>query len=222
MKFVKIVGAVGALVAFCLSSHAVILPPGGSGLDPVQAPGPGPLDTLITPYSFGGLNGTVTSWVVSDPANPLGGLSFYYQVNNTGTEDVGRFTSADFGVTPGALVEVSTIVAPFNISHPGGVAPSTADRSSGAGSVVGFDFIGGSEVGSGQWSELLVVNTPYQAFRMFTGSVIDNNSVNVNILAPALSIVQLPEPASIMAGSLLLLPLAASALRIVRKRTLLI
>lgn len=215
MRRVKIVGAVWTVIGLCLSTHATILAPGTVGLDPPQAPGPAPLDTLITPYSFGGLNGTVTSWVVSDPANSLGGLSFYYQVNNTGTEGVSRISAGDFGIIPGAPVEVSTITAPFDSSVTGGDAPTIASRSSGAGSVVGFNFVG-VPVGMGQSSVVLVVNTPFLTFGMTPGSVINSSSFNLNLLGP--SIAPIPEASTAIAGSLLLLPLAAGALRIVRKR----
>lgn len=220
MKCMKIVGAAGMLVGFCLCSQATILGPGGVGLDPAQAPGPAALDTLITPYSFGALTGTITSWVTMDPANPLGGLSFYYQVNNTGTEEVSRLSASDFGLIPASLVDVSTIVAPYDGSLSGGVAPTTANRSPGAGSVVGFDFLGAGEINGGEHSEILVVNTSYQNFQLCAGSVIDNNSVDVNLLGPSLGsrTIPMPEPSTLLAGSLLLIPLGATALRIVRKR----
>lgn len=214
MKCAKLVGILGML-GLCSYSQATILAPGGVGLDAPQAPGSTILDTLTTSYSFAGLSGTITSWVVSDPSNPLGGLSFYYQVDNAGTEGIGRVSTSDFGIIPGSPVDVSTIAGPFDTSVPGGVLPFTASRSTGAGSVVGFLFIGGSEVLPGESSVVMVVNTAYQAFQISAGAVIDSSSVNVAILGPDLPI---PEPSTAMAGSLLLLPFAASALRIVRKR----
>jgi hypothetical protein len=212
MKRFKIVGAMAMLVGTCLSSHAAILLPGGIGLDAPQAPGPAPLATLTTPFSFGGITGTITSWVVSDPANPLGGLSFYYQVTDTGTEAISRVSLSNFGIVPGVPVEVSTITVPFDSSLPGTISPVTATRSSLAGSTVGFNF---SSVGllPGQTSVIMVVNTSYPNFVQSTGAIIDSASVNVAILGP------IPEPSTFMAGSLLLLPFAASALRIVRKRS---
>jgi hypothetical protein len=212
MKRFKIVGTMTILVGICLSSRAVVLAPGGIGLDAPQAPGPAPLATLTTPFSFGGLTGSITSWAVSDPANPLGGISFYYQVTDTGTEAISRVSTSDFGIVPGTPVEVSTITAPFDSSLPGTISPDTATRSGGAGSVVGFNF---TAVGvlPGQTSVLMVVNTPYPNFTMTAGSVIDSAAVNVAILGP------IPEPSTIIAGSLLLLPFAGSALRILRKRS---
>lgn len=211
MKSVKLVGIVGMFVGFSLSSQATILAPGGVGLDGPQAPGSDILAELTTPYSFGGLTGTITSWVVANsPGNTLGGLSFYYQVTETGSEAVGRVSTSDFGIIPGAPVDVATIIAPFDSSVTGGVSPVTATRSGGAGSVVGFNF-SGLGVATGQSSVLLVVNTPYLSFQTTAGSVIDSSSVNVAILGPV------PEPSTAIAGCLLLLPFGASALRIVRK-----
>lgn len=209
---VKIIGALGMLLGLCLSSQAVVLPPGGVGLDEPQAVNPGTvvLDELITPFSFGGVSGTLTSWVVKNPANPLGGLSFYYQVSNTGTEALSRVSTSDFGVVPGSPVDVSTITGAFDSSVTGGVVPFNASRSTGAGSVVGFNFLT-SMVQPGQSSVVMVVDTAYSAFTMSAGAISDSSSVNVNILGPV------PEPSTFMAAGLLLIPFGASLLRIVRK-----
>lgn len=211
MKCIKIVGTVGLLVGLCLSSQATILAPGSVGLDAPQAPGPTILDTLVTPYSFGGITGTVTSWVVRDPANPLGGLSFYYQVSESGTEAISRVSTSNFGIVPGSPVDVSTIAGSFDSSVTGGVLPTDASRSTLSGSVVGFNFIN-AEVLPGQSSAVMVVNTAYQGFQISAGSVIDSSSVNVAILGPV------PEPSTYIAASLLLIPLGASTLRVLRRR----
>lgn len=211
MKSVKLVGMAGMLAGLSLSSQAMMLAPGGTGLDAPQAPGTTILDKLVTPYAFGGIDGTITSWVVRDPNNPLGGLSFYYQVTDTGTEAIGRVSTSDFGLNPGSPVDVSTISGAFDSSVTGGLVPNLATRSGGAGSVVGFLFFGDGVLPA-QSSAVLVVNTAYQEFQVSAGAVIDSSSVNVAILGP------LPEPSNMIAGSLLLLPFGASALRIVRKR----
>ena len=215
MKCFKIFGMTGMLVGVCLASQATILPPSGVGIDGPQAPGTDILATLVTPFSFAALSGTITSWVVRDPANPLGGLSFYYQVTDTGAADaegISRVSTSDFGIIPGSPVDVATVTAPFDSSVTGGILPTTATRSSGPGSVVGFLFIGAQEILPGENSVVMVVNTAYQNFQISAGSVIDSSSVNVAILGPV------PEPSTAIAGCLLLLPFGASALRIVRRR----
>lgn len=215
MKCIKIAGTVGLFVGLCFSSQATILAPGSVGLDAPQAPGPTILDTLVTPYGFGGIVGTITSWVVRDPANPLGGLSFYYQVSESGTEAISRVSTSDFGITPGAPVDVSTIAGSFSTSVTGGVVPDNASRSTLSGTVVGFNFIT-TAVLPGQSSAVLVVNTPYPGFQLTAGSVIDSSSVNVAILGP--SLIPIPEPSTYIAAGLLLIPLGASTLRVLRRR----
>lgn len=217
MKSVKLVGIIGMLSGLCLSSQATMLPPGGSGLDAPQAPGTDIIAKLVTPYAFGGISGTITSWVVSDPSNPLGGLSFYYQVSESGSEALSRVSTSNFGLVPASPVDVSTITAttPFDTSVTGGVLPDTATRSVLSGTVVGFNF-SSTGVLPGKSSVVLVVNTAYQGFQVSAGSVIDSSSVNVNILGP--SLIPIPETSNVMAATLLLLPFGASALRIVRKR----
>lgn len=212
MKYAKLVGIVGTLAGLCLSSQATTLLPGGSGTpDAPQLPGSDILATLVAPFSgSGGISGTVTSWVVANsPGNTLGGLSFYYQVDVTGTLAVGGFTASDFGLISGSPVEVATVSGAFDSSVTGGQIPVLVNRSSGAGSVVRFFFSG---VEPGTSSAVLIVNTAYQSFQLSSGGILNSSTADVLILGPV------PEPSTAIAGSLLLLPLAASALRIVRKR----
>jgi hypothetical protein len=125
------------VLALCFivgSAQAVYLPPGG-GASPVPIqppPSTVPIDVLVSPYSIGGtLTGTATSWVVAgDLANLYGGLSFYYQVFNTGTDYVSRFTASSFAPIPGMSVDVATIVDPWDGAMAGGVPSSDTFRSS--------------------------------------------------------------------------------------------
>ena len=216
MKSFKLVGIVGLLAGLCLSSQATLLLPGGSGApDAPQLPGSDILATLVSPFSGGGgISGTVTSWVVANsPGNTLGGLSFYYQVDVTGTLAVGGFTASDFGISSGSPVEVATVSGAFDSSVTGGQIPVLVNRSATPGSVVRFFFSG---VSPGSSSAVLIVNTAYQSFQVSAGGVLNSSTADVSILGPAL--VPIPEPSTVMDGGLLLLPLAASALRIVRKR----
>jgi hypothetical protein len=113
--------------------QAVFLPPGGGASPvPVQAPpSTVPIAVLVSPFNINGtLVGTATSWVVAgDPLNPFGGLSFYYQVVNTGTDYLSRFTATSFVPVPAMPVDVTTINAPWDGAKPGGIAPFYADRS---------------------------------------------------------------------------------------------
>lgn len=212
MKSAKFFGIVGMLAGLCLTSQASLLPPGGlTPPDLPQLPGSDIVGKLVAPYAGAdGVMGTVTSWVVANsPGNTLGGLSFYYQINNTGSLPVGGFSIADFGIIPGSLVDVATVAGAFDTSVTGGQIPSFANRSSGAGSIIRFFFSG---IAPGTSSAVLIVNTAYTQFGFNTGGILNNLTADVAILAPV------PEPSTIMAASLLLLPLGASTLRILRKR----
>lgn len=212
MKSVRVVAALGVLVGFSLASQATMLAPGSAGpVDLPQLPGSDILATLVAPYAgASGVAGTVTTWVVANsPGNTLGGLSFYYQISDTGTEPVGGFTASDFGIIPGSPVDVATVSGPFDGSVTGGQIPILANRGAGAGSSVRFFFSG---INPGSSSAVLIINTAYTQFGAGSGGILDSSTADVAILAPV------PEPATLMAASLLLLPLGVSALRIVRKR----
>lgn len=200
MKSFKVVGTVGLLAGICLSGRATILLPGQSGLDAPQPLAGTQIFSDGTDFSFGGLSGRVSSFIIDNPANPLGGLTFEYLITSTGQEAINGFTASDFGIVPGAPVDVS--------SGGTGIVPSGADRSGGAGSVLSFSF-SGNEILPGARSMFLVINTPYESFGVGTGSVIGvgGDSVDVAILGPV------PEPSTIVAGSLLLIPLGVSILR---------
>ncbi len=186
-------------------AQATLLPPGGLVLPPLplQPPGPLPIAGLVSPYNVdASFNGTVTSWVVAgDPLNPFGGLSFYYQVLNTGTEFVGRFTVSSFAPVPGMPVDVATANAPWDGAIAGGVVPLLVDRSP-TGDAVGFYFPGATQIPGGAWSEIMIVHTPAFAWTTGLGAVIDDRAANVNVLVP------IPEPATMCLlglGSLLLI-----------------
>lgn len=214
MKYSKLVAAVGLLVGLCLSSQADILLPGDSGLDnPVDRLSSSPNPVLVTPYSFGNVNGDILSGVIrNDPINPFGGLTFLYQIQSTGPAPVTQFSVPGFGFFPGVPVEatwLSTQISIFNPSFPNGLTP-TVSRSTGAGDVINFNFPVG--VPAGLWSIILIINTPYQDFGLVGGSVstADSNT-GLLLLGPV------PEPSTFIAGALLFLPLGASTLKILRK-----
>lgn len=179
MKPLKTIGTLGILLAFSISAQADLLAPGG--IVPLSVPsivpqgGPGTLiASLTSPYSDGPVNGTLTSWVMEgSEANPFGGLSFYYQLNNTGPEPIGRVTVWNFG----------QIQADVGLLGDGGIAPASADRSVG-GSSIGFSFPGEGQVPAERLSEIMVIHTSSQTWTEGLGAVIDHRSVNVAVLAP--------------------------------------
>jgi hypothetical protein len=223
MKHIKTFTVLAA-VACCLAStsQATLLPPGSTTPVNTQSSGPAPSTSLVANFSDGGLVGTVTSWVVpNDPANPfdtthlIGDLTFYYQVAMSSSASAAseRFTASGFA---GMSLDVQTFNGtPWgNGSLAGGVAPTDATRSGNpdGGNVVGFDYSGNNEVAAGNNTEILVVNTAWTTYETQAGSVIDGHSANVSILAPV------PEPTTMVAGALLLLPFGASTLRILRRK----
>jgi hypothetical protein len=221
MKYAKTMGAIVAGLALsAATSQAIFLPPGGLNIPaPPTDTGVGsvlqPLGFLSSPYASGGLSGTLRSWVVlGDISNPFGGLSFYYQLVTTGSQFTEHVSLNGFGTS--LLIDVQTgIPAGFPFGLPGGSLPTGADRSFfDGGNVVTFDYPAFSAVAPGSHSSVMVVNTAYTLFAQNTAGVIDGTATSARILAPFAPV---PEPTTIVAGVLLLLPLGASAIRILRK-----
>jgi hypothetical protein len=225
MKLLKTITTVAAVSCFAITSQATLLLPGGNVPVSTQLlPGPAPIATLVDNLS-GAFAGTITSWVVSgDAANPnAGGLSFYYQLTLAGGSTAAeRFTVAGFGgvnTLLGVDVEAISLGSAWGTTGAllGGVAPSGATRSpivSDNGNVVGFEYPGNGILLGGTHTELLVVHTSATTWLKANGGVIDGTTDNVTVLAPV------PEPTTIIAGALLLLPFGASTLRMLRRKNL--
>jgi len=222
MKRIKtFTGLIALLCGLASTSQATFLAPGTAfaftgtpGLDS-QTSGGAVIASLVgVPYVNGALSGTVDSFVVSsDPSNPvlLGGLSFYYVIHNSGASEVSRFAVNGFNavnVVPGVDVKV--------IPVGGGTSPFSADRSAGVGDLgktVGFNFsaLGAGQLPGGGLSYTMVVHTSALKFGSSLASLVDGGaSANVAILA-------VPEPTTMIAGAMLLLPFGASTLRILRR-----
>ena len=192
------------------TSQATVIIPGVSGVSLTpQAIGGTILATMTSPYLGDApvgppveLNGSVTSQVrQSDAANPFGPgfLSFYYKIANTpgGSEAVDRFTAAGFK-------GFSTAVAKAGSGTPVGLAY----RSSGFGNTVGFDL---NAMPAGTISEWVVIHTNSKFYGINNGGVSDGITANLPIYSAV------PEPSTVIAGALLLLPFAASTMRRLRK-----
>lgn len=192
------------------TSQASLIAPGASGVAPtVQVAGGSILAAMTSPYLADlppgppvELNGSITSQVrLSDTANPfgVGFLSFYYRISNVpgGSEAVDRFTAAGF---KGFSTDVAKIA--------GGTPVGAAYRSSGLGNTVGF-ALGGMSAGS--VAEWIVIHTNAKFYGINNGGVSDGITANVPIYSAV------PEPSTVIAGALLLLPFAASTMRRLRK-----
>lgn len=131
-------------------------------------------------------------------ANPLGGLTFAYQVKNlspmppaTPQHTIARVTTIDFGGWKTDVHFDKGVFAPFVA---GTREPIKADRSKDAGSIIGFDF-GDSVTGimPGQTSFVFFIRTDAPLFQPGSSAAINGGAVNFLTFAPAI-----PEPASVV------------------------
>jgi hypothetical protein len=151
-------------------------------------------------FSGGGgptaFSGTLTSKVLSgDPSNPLGGLTFEFQLTNSANSQVAlsRITTDDF---TGFLTDVS-----FQ-TPAAGTAPTSVDRNTAA--VMGWTYsvVGSGQVNPGASSAVMVVQTNAPSFKSITANILGGTGATAASFGPA------PEPTSLG-----LLVLGALALR---------
>lgn len=182
-------------VGLCGVALAVDLPPAQSVTPvPEVEVGGNELTSMSVSLGAGPLSGALTSTVqAGDPFNPLGGLTFTYQLLlNEESHAVARLTVSSF---EGYLTEVGYA------AH--GNEPYVADRES-AGAVVGFSFPFAIGLPPGSESTLLVVRTDAPEWEPSVASVINGGQTTVESVAPLV----IPEPAGYaltLAGGLALL-----------------
>src|SRR5581483_7045603 len=130
-------------------------------------------------------SGTLISKVISgDPSNPLGGLTFTYQLTNAvGSQaSLSRLTSGDF---TGFLTDVSYQ------TPAAGTAPTSVDRNTGA--IMGwtYNIIGNGQVNPGATSAVMVIQTNATGFNSVTANVLSGAGATASSFGPV------PEPASL-------------------------
>jgi len=188
MRLSKVFAFVAAVALFAVSTQAAPLPPGAfipsvPGAPPVGAA----VASTSVPFSTGLVNGTLTSQVVNEGAgNPLGGLTFLYQVNVNG--------SSSEGATQLGVSSFDGFIADVVDAGPG-VPPGFFSRSlelTGSGNVIHFHFNNPGGIGPALSSNLLVVRTNSPNFNTTLATVTDGLAVNVAALAP----LPVPEPAT--------------------------
>jgi hypothetical protein len=160
--------------------------------------------------NVGAFNGTVSSWVINGATADTLGLIYVYQVVNSGPSAI---NNAEFtGFTPTEVISAQAYSSITGMSF--GAAPS-AD-----GNFPFVDIFGGTatfENGQmntgGHISYYLAVLTNTRTFAENYGQIQDHFTATGSILAPA----PVPEPGTILAGALMLLPLGIGAIRALRK-----
>lgn len=185
---------VGLLLAGTTGLRAAVIVP-GSVLIPAAAE-PDPVGGVVVaaatvPFAVpGAFSGTLSSQVIAgDASNPLGGLTFVYQVSNDGVagpNSIGRLVLGGFtGFVTDASYEVPAT----------GVAPGLIDRNV-AGDTVGFTFIptpfdplSGFLV-PGASSAWLVLQTDAPLYGPQLASIIDGGITSAASWGPTL----IPEP----------------------------
>ncbi len=189
-----------------LAATIYTIAPGGfnTALSSVYPVGGTAIASLSAPFSSSTLVGTITSTVIqNDASNPYGGLTFEYQLfmDPASPQAASRFTVSSFG---SFLTDVS-----YNPSASllGLIFNPTSFGRSADGQVLRFSF-DNPNIGAGQDSAMIVVQTSAGLYGNGVAAVIDGTSAN------AVSLVPVPEPA---AAGLLLLGLCASAVRRARR-----
>jgi hypothetical protein len=164
------------------------LPPGAT-VSPVPA-GSLPSGTVVAdsaaPFVSATFSGMLSSEVLeNDPTNPLGGLTFRYSLQDSASssDQIDRLTISSFA---GVSADVHFVAVPQNLQ-----TPTLINRSTAAGSTIGFSFIG-PPVGSGalepaQTSVPMIVYTNSHVFAATNAFVSDGSGVTVSSYAtPAL------------------------------------
>jgi hypothetical protein len=160
----------------------------------------------------GAVAGTVSSWVLS--GFNAAGLTFVYQITDNGPDSV---LAASFSTFPGsAIVSTGTGANGETASALFGIA-LTGGSSAGAGTFA-YNTVTGAGAATfngnlpiGDISDYLYINTDLTSYGTGIGNEIDNFTAGGAIYAP------IPEPTTIVAGALMLLPLGIGAMRSLRK-----
>jgi hypothetical protein len=193
--------AVVGLTVITLGSaaNAAMIFPGTSAFITGE-PGPVPaganlLATMTSPVTGVAFSGSITTNVYNaDPSNPLGGLTFTYTITNdiSSLDHISRFTVNSF---TSFLTDVA-----YEIPA-GGNLPAIVSRSSGAGDVIGFDFMvppfGPGELPPGSTAATLVIQTNGVQYAVGSASLIDGSVGTATTFVPGGVGNFVPEPASL-------------------------
>ncbi|PWT97846.1 MAG: hypothetical protein C5B51_30525 [Terriglobia bacterium] len=188
----------------------VSLLPGDTVIPGLTSDSPGTLlASLAVPWV--GTLGTESGTLISAVYREAGGtLDFYYQLTDNLTapncgnagqpacDSLARLTDTTFtGFLTSVGYRIDGASLPGGIFINGTVAPVTADRNSGAGDVVGFNFNppDSAKIHPGQTSFVLVISTNATNYTQGNASIIDGGVTTVASFAPATGV---PEPVSLL------------------------
>lgn len=196
-----IASSLGMMLVLSSASYGVVLAP---GVIANAAPGlgvSGANTTQSQPFATSNYTGSLQSWVYTDTsANPLGGLTFVYQVNNDAlsANALQRLTVNGFA---GYATDVSYVLGT------GSVVPSFNDRDA-TGGVVGWDFkgppVGLGTIAAGTSTNYLVVRTNASASKTVIANISNGAVSPVNAFGPAGSITPEPTTLAVIGGAVAL------------------
>jgi hypothetical protein len=209
-----------SLVPFlCAASvRAGILTPGGTlspippanGVNGSVAADTGDLGYTLLAGGFVKGTGTVREAVVSgDVDNPLGGLTFIYQISRVESGDIGRLAGDGYAgwqtdvVTSdsSSLITLTYLPGTSEFVTNGSLSPSGADRTTLAadgGDVVGFNFDSPFQLDPGQTSELLIVRTDARSYGSGDIGLLDSGVDSQVGFSPNATSTAVPEPSSLV------------------------
>jgi hypothetical protein len=230
-NYKTIIAAVAAgLACTAATSHATLVPNtgvittlSGTAATPGGTLGGSLLGQELVQISnpTGGNDGTIDSWVlsgVSAAAGGLGGLTFVYQVKNLASSSALNIALSGFSGLASVDIEQWSVLGsalPIGLGlGVGTVGANQATLESGVLTLQDYLPNGGTTpagIPTGGISDFIVVNTTATVWAGSYGQLQDGFSSEGQILAPV------PEPTTIVAGALMLLPLGIGAVRALRK-----
>lgn len=173
------------------------------GSQPTEVAPSSPLQSQTSPFSVSPFSGTFKSWVENTSAVALGlgftGYTFVFQMNVDSGDTGEGMTLNGFGA--GAHLGFAYLNS----------APSADPSTVAQNSISGKIDVTWTQPGYTGTGDLLYIYTDSHSYGLTPDAVKDQQSANVIGLSPV------PEPSTVVAGALMLLPFGIGAIRSLRK-----